>query len=49
MEGYAQVIGSLMILFVIVIISHRRLKRKPGTNAEGQTEATPEQTDQKSE
>jgi hypothetical protein len=49
MEGYAQVIGSLMILFVIVIISHRRLKRKPGTRTENQPPAPPEQADQKSE
>lgn len=49
MEGYAQVIGSLMILFVIVIISHRRLKRKPGTNTQNKSPAPSEQADQKSE
>ena len=43
MDGYTQVIGSLMILFVIVIISHRRLKRKPDTVAKNQEETSPNQ------
>ncbi|QDT27844.1 hypothetical protein Enr10x_31780 [Gimesia panareensis] len=53
MDGYAQVIGSLMILFVIVIISHRRWKRKPSTDQKDQAAASPEPSstdpDQKSD
>ena len=50
MEGYAQVIGSLMILFVIVIISRRSFKRKPVPDSQAPqnkaTEQPPSDSDQ---
>lgn len=38
MFGLTEVVGSLMIVFVIVIFSHRLIKRKAGqTNQESQS------------
>jgi len=50
MDGYAQMIGSLLIIFVIVIFSHRLLKKKKGStdkNPASTTDSpTPSDTDQ---